>query len=113
MTKNFTQNRMKKLSAIVSGGKLRTASFLVALMLSTSLFAQTLVNVLPNNNSTSGNARAPQGTRLFVNTMYIILPSEMTSSGYGVDNITSVGWTWNNPLGGLSLIHISEPTRPY
>lgn len=69
-------------------------------MLSTSLFAQTLVNVLPNNNSTSGNARAPQGTRLFVNTMYIILPSEMTSSGYGVDNITSVGWTWNNPLGG-------------
>lgn len=99
MTKNFTQNRMKKLSALVSGSKLRAAAFVMALMLSSSLFAQTLVNVLPNTNATSGNGRAPQGTRLFINTTYIILPSEMTTSGYGADNITSVGWTWNNPLG--------------
>ncbi len=100
MTKNFTQNRMKKLSAFVTGGKMRTAAFLLALMLSASLFAQTFVSVLPMaSNATSGNGRAPQGTRLFINTMYIIFPSEMTASGYGADNITSVGWTWNNPLG--------------
>jgi len=99
MTKIFTQNGMKKLSAIISGGKMRTTAFVVALMLSTSLFAQTLVSVVPSNNATSGNGRAPQGTRLFINTMYIVLPSEMASSGFGANAITSVGWTWNNPLG--------------
>jgi hypothetical protein len=98
MMKNYAQKRLKQLSELVSGSKKYVGAILIALLVSTSLVGQTLVNVLPNNNSTSGNARAPQGTRLFVNTVYIILPSEMAA--YGADNVTSVGWTWNNPLGG-------------
>ena len=43
---------------------------------------------------TSGNGRAPQGSRLYINTAYYISPSEMTSSGFGADQVTSVGWTW-------------------
>ncbi|MFN0275317.1 MAG: MopE-related protein [Chitinophagales bacterium] len=52
------------------------------------------VTVLPNNNASSGNGRAPQGSRLYINTMYLITPTEMTNSGFGVDQITSIGWTW-------------------
>jgi len=98
MLKNYTQKCLKQLSALVSGKKTHLSALLITLLLSGSLFAQTLISVVPNNNATSGNGRAPQGTRLFINTMYIVLPSEMTV--YGVDNVTSVGWTWNNPLGG-------------
>ncbi|MDQ3022585.1 MAG: T9SS type A sorting domain-containing protein [Bacteroidota bacterium] len=52
--------------------------------------------VLPGNGSTSGNGRAPQGSRRFINTKYIITGPEMTTSGFsGV--VTSVGWRWNVP----------------
>lgn len=52
--------------------------------------------VLPGNGSTSGNGRAPQGPRRFINTKYIITAAEMTASGFsGV--VTSVGWRWNVP----------------
>lgn len=98
MLKNYTHSNVKRLSNLVSAYKKHLSAFAVALLLTSSLFAQTLISVVPNNNSTSGNGRAPQGTRLFVNTMYIVLPSEMAT--YGADNVTSVGWTWNNPLGG-------------
>lgn len=52
------------------------------------------ITVLPGNGSTSGNGRAPQGSRLYINTLYYISPSEMTTSGYGSDQVTTVGWTW-------------------
>lgn len=52
------------------------------------------ITVLPYTNSTSGNARAPQGGRLFANARYIITGSEMTASGFG-GSVTSVGWSWN------------------
>ncbi len=29
--------------------------------------------------------------------MYLITATEMTTSGFGVDAVSSVGWTWNNP----------------
>lgn len=59
-----------------------------------SVIAQTVV--LPGNNSTSGNGRAPQGSRRFINTKYIITAAEMTTSGFaGV--VASVGWRWNVP----------------
>ena len=41
-----------------------------------------LNTVLPGNGSTSGNGRAPQGSRRFINTKYIITGAEMTASGY-------------------------------
>lgn len=53
-----------------------------------------LITVLPNNGGTSGNGRAPQGTRLFQNARYIIGGDEMTASGF-TGAITSVGWSWN------------------
>ncbi len=45
-------------------------------------------------NGTSNNGRAPQGSRLFVNTVYLITPTEMTNSLFGADLVTSVGWEW-------------------
>lgn len=53
-----------------------------------------VATVIPNNGSTSGNGRAPQGSRLFINTKYLIKNTEMTASGFGGNVITSVGWTW-------------------
>lgn len=52
------------------------------------------VTVLPGNNSTSGNGRAPQGSRRFINTKYIITAAEMSSY---IGTVTSVGWRWNVP----------------
>lgn len=52
--------------------------------------------VLPGNNSTSGNGRAPQGSRRFINTKYIITAAEMTASGF-TGAVSSVGWRWNVP----------------
>ncbi|MFI5171167.1 MAG: T9SS type A sorting domain-containing protein [Chitinophagales bacterium] len=71
---------------------------ILLLILQNALLAQ-IVNVLPNNNATSGNGRAPQGSRLYINTIYILTPSEMETAAFGSNNITSVGWTWNNPDG--------------
>lgn len=55
-----------------------------------------VATVLPGNNSTSGNGRAPQGSRRFINTKYIITGPEMTASGFS-GTVTSVGWRWNVP----------------
>lgn len=61
-----------------------------------------LVNttVLPGNGSTSGNGRAPMGSRRFINTKYIISGAEMTTSGFGSNTVTSVGWRYNVPGAG-------------
>lgn len=56
-----------------------------------------IVVVLPGNGSTSGNGRAPQGSRLFVNTKYLITGAEMTASGFGANQVSSIGWRWNAP----------------
>ncbi len=50
--------------------------------------------VLPGNNSTSNNGRAPQGSRRFINSKYIILNSEMIVSGFS-GAVSSIGWKWN------------------
>jgi len=55
-----------------------------------------LATVVPGNGSTSGNGRAPQGSRRFINTKYIITSAEITASGL-VGAVTSVGWRWNVP----------------
>ncbi len=56
-----------------------------------------IVVVLPGNGSTSGNGRAPQGSRLFINTKYLITGAEMTASGFGANQVSSIGWRWNVP----------------
>ena len=53
------------------------------------------VTVLPTNNSTSTNGRAPQGSRRFIRTVYLITPADMTASGFGATTVSSVGWRWN------------------
>ena len=57
--------------------------------------SRSVLTVLSNNGSADTNGRAPQGSRLYVNTCYIIRPSEMVASGFGSDTVKSVGWTWN------------------
>jgi hypothetical protein len=57
----------------------------------------TLITVLPGNNSTSPNGRAPQGSRLYINGKYIITGSEMSASAFPNAAVTSIGWRWNVP----------------
>ncbi len=57
------------------------------------------ITVLPGNGSTSGNGRAPQGSRKFINTKYLITGSEMNTSGFGSGTVYSIGWKWNSPTG--------------
>ena len=73
--------------------------FLLFFLISIQSTFAALVTVLPGNNSTSGNGRAPQGSRGFINTVYLITPAEMTASGFGANIINSVGWTWNAATG--------------
>ena len=44
-------------------------------------YAQQYISVLPSSGSTSGNARAPQGTQRYIRTCYVISPAEITASG--------------------------------
>lgn len=57
-------------------------------------FDQSSINVLPSDNSTSQNGRAPMGGRRYIRTVYLIKPSEMVTSGFGSDLVTSIGWTY-------------------
>ncbi|MBL8008694.1 MAG: hypothetical protein JNJ56_14325 [Ignavibacteria bacterium] len=59
---------------------------------------QTGTVVLPNNASTSQNGRAPQAGRRFIRCVYIITPTEMTTSGYGAQAVNAIGWSY---LGSL------------
>ncbi|QQS34080.1 MAG: carboxypeptidase regulatory-like domain-containing protein [Acidobacteriota bacterium] len=52
--------------------------------------------VLRGNNATSANGRAPQGSRQFVNSKYLILANEMAQSGH-TGPVGSIGWRWNVP----------------
>lgn len=53
-------------------------------------------NALPNNGSTSGNSRAPQGSQRYARTVYIITATEMTASGLSNgDVINSIGFNYS------------------
>lgn len=58
--------------------------------------------VIYGNNSTSGNGRAPQGSRRYIRTVYLIPEAELYASGFGISTVRSVGWNWNNPNGAGS-----------
>lgn len=64
----------------------------IALLLMMQSLSAAVITVLPNNLSTSGNGRAPQGSRTFINTLYYISAAEMAT--FGADQVSSVGWTW-------------------
>ena len=68
--------------------------FLFCLLLTVQSVSAAVLTILPGNGATSGNGRAPQGSRNYINTVYYINPSEMTASGFGATLVTSVGWTW-------------------
>lgn len=52
-----------------------------------------IITVLPNNNFFTAQGRCPIGSRLFINSRYIITASEMATSGFsGV--VSSVGWSY-------------------
>ena len=53
-------------------------------------------NALPNNGSTSGNSRAPQGLQRYSRTVYIITAAEMAASGLSNgDVIKSIGFNYS------------------
>lgn len=54
-------------------------------------------NALPNNGSTSGNSRAPQGLQRYSRTVYIITAAEMAASGLSNgDVINSIGFNYSS-----------------
>lgn len=68
------------------------------------------VIIIQGNDSTSGNGRAPQGTRAFINTKYIILASELATAAFA-GPVYSVGWTWNNPAGAAAPVAMSAESH--
>lgn len=66
--------------------------------------------VLPGNGSTSGNGRAPQGSRRFINCKYVISATEMTTSGFGANAVTSIGWRYNVPGFGTPTAQTTATT---
>lgn len=54
-------------------------------------------NALPNNGSTSGNSRAPQGFQRYSRTVYLITAAEVTASGLvNGDVINSIGFNYSS-----------------
>jgi len=57
--------------------------------------------VLPNDNSTSGNARAPQTRNQYERSVYLIKASELAAAGYlSGSSPTTIGW--NYQTGGVA-----------
>ncbi len=66
--------------------------------------------VLPNDNSTSANARAPSTKFAFSRAVYLIKATELAANGYTSGNSpSSVGWSYNIPPG----ISGSAPLKIY
>src|SRR5207244_8163414 len=70
--------------------------------------------VLANDNSTSGNARAPQTRNRFERSVYLIKASELAAAGYTVGSSPStIGWnyqTGNGAVGSAPLVIYMENT---
>ncbi len=73
-----------------------------------------IITVVPNNAGTSGNPRAPQGSRLYANTVYHVSAAEMAA--FGANAITNIGWTWSNATAqnittsGLIKVYVQSTT---
>ncbi|MBS1515619.1 MAG: T9SS type A sorting domain-containing protein [Bacteroidetes bacterium] len=102
----FTQNIPIKITPVGIGDNSNTKT----VVSSNSNIDATNFTVMPGNGSTSGNGRAPQGTRRFINTKYLILGSEMTASGFGSNAVTSIGWRYNVPGFGTPTAQTSATT---
>lgn len=57
------------------------------------------VLALANDNSTSGNARAPSTRFQFERSVYLILKSELQAAGVGAGPIVGIGWTYQTGPG--------------
>ncbi len=79
-----------------------------------SLMAQTdYYTVLPNNNGTSQNGRAPQGARACSRSVWIITAAEMAASGFTSGSVvTSLGFNLsvaqNTPTTGTMVIYLQN-----
>jgi len=71
--------------------------------ISTNIFAQTdYYTVLPGNNSTSQNGRAPQGADRYNRSHWLILAADLTAAGFVTgDVINSVGFNYIADANGL------------
>ncbi len=73
--------------------KLLKHTFVVALaLLLAQAMSAAVITVLTTNGANSANGRAPQGSRLYINSVYYLSATEMAA--FGADQVTSVGWTW-------------------
>lgn len=50
--------------------------------------------VLYNSGANTTASIAPQGSRRFIRSVYLVTPDEMSESQFGSSTVTSVGWTW-------------------
>lgn len=70
---------------------------------------------LPDNGSTSGNSRAPQGTQRYIRTCYIITAAELAASGF-VNGVTlnAIGFNYqtaqNLPTTGTLKVYLENTT---
>ncbi|MBL0340936.1 MAG: hypothetical protein IPP71_08415 [Bacteroidetes bacterium] len=65
-----------------------------ATFMTTNVRAQ-FVTVLPNDNSTSGNGRAPSVRYSHIRAVYLITPAEMAASGFApATQVGGIGWTY-------------------
>lgn len=66
---------------------------LTALLFHQNIQAQYILDALPSNGSTSGQARAPQGSQRYIRTVYLVTATEILNSGFysGID-INSIGF---------------------
>ncbi|GFZ81812.1 hypothetical protein GCM10011531_10150 [Aquaticitalea lipolytica] len=75
--------------------KLLLLSFILAGFVSLAQETQ-YYTALPNNGSTSGLSRAPQGTQRYIRTVYLITSAEATASGLvNGDVINSIGFLYS------------------
>src|SRR5262245_38713837 len=73
--------------------------FVMTAVITTNALAQ-MLTVLPNDNSTSGNGRAPSVDWTRNRAVYLIKATEMAAAGYtnGMQ-VGRIGWTYQNSPG--------------
>lgn len=88
---------MKKIT--LSNKYIFVLTFLLILLLSLDVKAQTEMITVINGGSTSANGRAPQGSRMITRSIYYISAAEIAASGLVSGNIiNTIGFTYGESL---------------
>jgi uncharacterized repeat protein (TIGR01451 family) len=87
----------------------------LALILARGLVSACTLTVLPNDGSTSANARAPQTRSRYERSVYLITAAELATSGLANgSSITGIGWTYYTAPGlagsGPLIVYLQNTT---